>query len=213
MANVRAALMPSASATRPIASPPTITGGMSDGSMPGSPSGGIPWGTSPTVATPCADRSSQLETAIEATRTSSDHGTRGSSAVPPNSTTRHTRPTIAVVGVASPRCESSPHTRASTSPDSGGIPSRLGSSPSTMSSTRPNTKPVMIGRDRNSTAQPTRATPPITSPIPAAMARAEVRATAREMLPPDSPATSDPERTETVETGPTTRCGEDPSTA
>ncbi len=72
-----------------------------------------------------------------------------------------------------------PRARLRTSPDSGGMPSRLGISPRTMSSTSPKTNPVTIGRDRNSAAQPMRARPPMSSPTPAPIARAEVRATAR----------------------------------
>ena len=75
----------------------------------------------------------------------------------------------------------------------------------TMRMTRPNTKPVTMGRDMNSAAQPSRARPPISRPTPAPMASAEVRAIARAGSPWAMSATSEPDSTETVDTGPTTR--------
>ncbi len=72
---------------------------------------------------------------------------------------------------------------------------------------------MTIGRDRNSAAQPIRARPPISRPSPAPIASAEVNATALPGSPFDRSATREPERTATVETGPTTRCGEEPKIA
>ena len=173
----------------------------------------MPRGTSPTVATPCAARSNQDDSTMPSTSTTRPHGTRGANRAPRNSTASEPAPIAAVSGVMSPRCVSTDQARLSTSPDSGGMPSRLGISPMMMSSTRPNTNPVTIGLDRNSAAQPMRSRPPMTSARPAAIASAEVRPTARSGSPCARPATSEPESTDTVETGPTTRCGEEPSTA
>ncbi len=82
-----------------------------------------------------------------------------------------------------------------------------------MRMTRPKTKPVTMGRDMNSAAQPSRARPPMSRPMPAPMASADVSATARAGSPWDMSATSEPVSTETVETGPTMRCGDEPRTA
>ena len=70
-----------------------------------------------------------------------------------------------------------------------------------------------MGLDRNSAAQPIRASPAAASVMPAAMASPEVAATARPGSPAAMSATSDPDSTETVDTGPTNRCGEEPNTA
>ncbi len=122
-------------------------------------------------------------------------------------------PTTAVVGSSSGIDATIDHTRSCTAPLVVGIPSRLGISPMMMRMTRPKTKPVTIGRDMNSAAQPSRARPPMSRPMPAPMASADVRATARAGSPCDMSATSEPVSTETVETGPTTRWGDEPSSA
>jgi hypothetical protein len=122
-------------------------------------------------------------------------------------------PTIAVVLSSSGTDVRIDHTRSWTEPDVVGMPSRLGISPMMMRMTSPKTKPVTIGRDMNSAAQPSRAMPPMSRPMPAPMARADVRATALAGSPPDMSATSDPVSTETVETGPTMRWGDEPRSA
>ena len=99
-----------------------------------------------------------------------------------------------------------------TSPCSGGMPSRLGISLRMISRTSPNTKPVTIGRDMNSAAQPSFSSPPMIRPTPAESARAEVIATARSgscRRGPQPAIRTGPTR----DTGPTTRRGDDPNRA
>ena len=147
------------------------------------------------------------------TSTIRPHGTRGANRAPTNRITSETMPTSAVVPLSCGNEVRIDHARSWTAPAVIGIPSRLGISPITMRMTRPKTKPVTMGRDMNSAAQPSRAMPPMSRPIPAPMARAEVRATARTTLPCAMSATSEPESTDTVETGPTIRWGDEPRIA
>ena len=80
-------------------------------------------------------------------------------------------------------------------------------------SVRPNTKPVTIGFERNSASQAIRSRPATASTTPAAIASAEVIATASSGLSRAMSATSDPDTMATVDAGPTINCGDDPSTA
>ncbi len=81
-ANNRAADSPSASPTMAIASPPKSTAGSKLTGTPGSPIGGSPDGTAPTVATPFSSRFVACEIAIAPTRTSKPHGIRGANQAP-----------------------------------------------------------------------------------------------------------------------------------
>ncbi len=100
-----------------------------------------------------------------------------------------------------------------TLPDVGGTPSRLASSPTMITTVSPKTKPVTIGLERNSATQPTPSSPAAMSHSPEAIASPAVRVIASEGSPPAWLATSDPESTDTVDTGPTNSCREVPSTA
>ena len=145
--------------------------------------------------------------------TTRPHGILGTNRAPRNRINNEPTPSSAVIGLISPSDVRMDHARWITSPDSGFSPSRLGTSPNTMSITSPKTNPVTIGRDMNSAAQPSFATPPMARPRPAPIANADVNPTAAAGSPWAMSATSDPESTDTVDTGPTTRCGEDPRTA
>ena len=182
-----------------------ITGGIWPRSIPGSPSGGRPRGTGPTVTTPCPAQSNWADNRMLTTNTSSPQGTRGASLAPANRIARAASPMAAVIGEMSATLFRMLNALVATSPATGGIPRRLGISPTMMSRTRPKTNPVTIGRDMNSAAHPRRKKPPRRSPTPAPMARADVRATACPGSPADMSATIDPDRTDTVDTGPTTR--------
>jgi hypothetical protein len=193
--------------------PPVATGTRALAGICGRPIGSRPVGTGPTVTTPRSASPSAAERAIPPTSTMRPQGTLGANREPTNRITRAPTPRAAVMGVncwISPRID---HARLMTSPETGGSPSRLGISPRMMRSTSPKTNPVTIGRDMNSAAHPRRAIPPMRSPTPAPIASADVREIASAASPWDMSATRDPDSTETVETGPTTRCGEDPSTA
>ncbi len=78
---------------------------------------------------------------------------------------------------------------------------------------KPKTNPVTIGLDKNSANQAIRSTPAAASTTPAAMASADVIATASSGLSRAMSATSDPDTMATVDAGPTISCGDDPSTA
>jgi len=146
-------------------------------------------------------------------RTSSPQGTRGTKRAPRNRMASAVRPIAAVNGLMSPKEVAMDQARASTSPFSGGMPSRLGISPRTISRTRPNTNPVTIGLDMNSAAHPKRSRPPRIRTPPVASASAAVRPMAFSGSPPEMSATSVPDSTETVDTGPTTKRGDEPKTA
>ena len=77
----------------------------------------------------------------------------------------------------------------------------------------PSTNPVTIGLERNSAAQPIRRKPAAISTRPEASARAAVYDAA--CIVPATPklARNEPERTDTVDTGPTTSCRDEPKTA
>ena len=95
----------------------------------------------------------------------------------------------------------------------GGIPNSLGISPMTITATRPNTKPVTMGLERNSAAHPRRSSPTASRTRPDPMASAAVSVTARLASPSANGNTIEPDTTDTVETGPTTRCGDEPKIA
>ena len=77
----------------------------------------------------------------------------------------------------------------------------------------PSTKPVTIGLERNSATQPIRRKPAATSTRPDPSARAAVYDPA--WIVPATPklARNDPDSTDTVDTGPTTSCREEPKSA
>ncbi len=78
---------------------------------------------------------------------------------------------------------------------------------------RPSTKPVTIGLDKNSAAQPMRRKPAAISTRPEARAKAAVYDAA--CIVPATPklARNEPDSTDTVETGPTTSCRDEPKIA
>ena len=92
------------------------------------------------------------------------------------------------------------------------MPIIVGSSPMMIVSVNPRTKPVTIGFDRNSASHEIRNKPATTSTSPAAMASADVIATASCGLSREMSATSDPDTIATVEAGPTISWGDDPNT-
>ncbi len=94
-----------------------------------------------------------------------------------------------------------------------GTPSSVGNSPITIVSVSPKTNPVTIGRERNSAIQAIRSSPLTSRTTPAAIASADVIATASSGLSLEMSTTSDPETIATVEAGPTINCGDEPSTA
>ncbi len=98
-------------------------------------------------------------------------------------------------------------------PLTGGNPNSFGISPMIITKTRPNTNPVTMGLERNSAAHPRRKSPAASRPSPAPMASAAVRAAARSGSPAAIGATIEPDTTDTVETGPTMRWGDDPKIA
>ena len=81
------------------------------------------------------------------------------------------------------------------------------------STTRPNTKPVTIGLDRNSATQPMPRKPATSMTRPQASASAAVYEAARAVPATPKPARKDPDSTETVDTGPTTSWRDEPKTA
>ena len=105
---------------------------------------------------------------------------------------------------------SSACTLLSTSPWGAVMPMSFGTSPMMTRIVSPMTNPVTIGLDRNSATHPTFSRPVATSTSPAPNASATVYATACSSFCGPRLATSEPDSTDTVDTGPTTSCGEDP---
>ena len=97
--------------------------------MSGSPRGGSPWGTEPTVTTPWAARSSTLEATMAPMRTTRPHGTRGARRAPPKRMTSETMPTTAVVGSISGIDVTIDQARSCTAPIVVGHPQQAGDLP------------------------------------------------------------------------------------
>ena len=79
--------------------------------------------------------------------------------------------------------------------------------------TRPSTNPVTIGLDRNSATQPMPRKPAASMTSPQASARAAVYEAACAVPATPKLARNDPDSTETVDTGPTTSCRDEPKIA
>ena len=192
-----------------------MTGGMSAVLILGRPMGGSPCGTAPTTATFRSPNPSAEDSRMPKMSTTRPHGIFGTNLAPRNRIASEQTPITAVSGLTCPLAIAwmIDQARWNTSPDSGLSPSSPGTSPSTIKMTRPNTKPVTMGRLMNSAAQPSLARPPMTSPTPAPIASAGGQGDRPTGSPLAMSATSEPDSTDTVETGPTIRLGDDPSKA
>ena len=78
---------------------------------------------------------------------------------------------------------------------------------------RPRTKPVTIGLERNSATQPIPRKPAATRTRPEPSARAAVYDAACAVPATPKLARNDPDSTDTVDTGPTTSCRDEPKIA
>ena len=78
---------------------------------------------------------------------------------------------------------------------------------------RPSTKPVTIGLERNSATQPMPRKPAVTRTRPAPRARAAVYDAACAVPATPKLASSEPDSTDTVDTGPTMSCRDEPKIA
>ena len=78
---------------------------------------------------------------------------------------------------------------------------------------RPRTKPVTIGLDRNSAIQPMPRKPAATRTSPEPSASAAVYDAACAVPATPKLARNDPDSTDTVDTGPTTSCRDEPKIA
>ena len=175
-ANSLAGPTASANATSAMPTAPTRRSSTASGPTPGRVGGARPAGRSPTTWTPAASSPSATEAAMEASRTTSAAGMRGtrrsSSSIP--AILRHPRPASA----GPLRRTWGRMSRSSSTADSpwASIPSSLGICLMEMSSARPKTKPSRTDSEKNCAMRPSFRMPAPMETRPARIARAAVRA-------------------------------------